>query len=105
MRCFAIAALASLLVAAAPAADATDFCDDRNWTLVDVGGLVYMKYYFVVNEHGYLWDGGFAVATESNGEPGPQDEEWLFPCTNGGSTLLGDADICQDTATPDTCIF
>ncbi len=87
----AVAAL-GLVVVEAPTANATDFCNG-NGTVVNVGDQAYLAVDAVLS-HGYLFS--IWLYVESNGIPSLQ---------RGGVTLLGDADICQDSPTPDTGIF
>ncbi len=95
MKTTLIAALALFATAAAviaPSANATDFCNG-NGTVVSIADQAYVAADAVMS-HGYLFS--LWIYLESNGATGLQ---------RGGVTLLGDADICQDSATPDTGVF
>ncbi len=95
----AAVAAVGLLAAVAPGANAKDFCNGNGTVIGNGGGvgasdgLVYVAIDAVAS-HGYLfmvW-----IYTEANGQGGLQ---------RGGVTLLGGADVCQDSATPDMGIF
>ena len=87
------------LLAVAPPADATDFCvcaeagADCGMGPPSVLDTVYVRIDAILS-HGYLFS--IWVYLESNGIPGLQ---------SGGTSLLGDEDVCQTTDNPDTLIL
>lgn len=100
MRLLALAALVPMLAIAAPTGSADHSCP--NYTIVDVGGLVYVGQESYVNEHGYIISVWSDVAIERNGQAGLQDDEWVL---RNCPPLTGDQDPCQSNPTPDTCIL
>ncbi len=94
----ATVAVVALLAAVAPGANATNFCNGEG-TVISIGGGVEgteVAHVAVdaIMSHGYIFS--IWIYAESNGQAGLQ---------RGGFTLLGDADVCQDSPTPDTGIF
>jgi len=82
------------LVAAAPLASSTDFCNG-NGNVITVGPHPAQVVHVAIDPTYYGWFSIWIYA-ETNGERDLQ---------RGGVTLLGDADICQDSTNPDQGIF
>jgi len=92
----ALAALAVAgLVAAAPTGSSTDYCNG-NGTVIALGPHPAQVLYVTVDPTHYYEYYTIWIYAESNAQRDLQ---------RGGITLLGDADVCQDSATPDQGIF
>ena len=89
-----VPALLAVFLLPAPAADATDFCNGVGQVLRVGVAPTFVAYVTLDPWMNYLipwW-----VYVESNGQPDLQ---------RGGVSPLGDADVCQDSLTPDLLVF
>ena len=84
--------VALAITAVAPAANATDYCNG-NGQMIDLAGVVYVTIDSFMGNY-FL---STAMFVESNGEQGLQ--------RGGVSLLFGQPDACQDSPTPDLCIY
>lgn len=75
-----------------PPVTATHFCNGNGIVLV-MGDQTYLALDEIAGPESLFSIWGYM---ETNGIPGLQ---------RGGITLLGDADVCQDSPTPDTGLF